>query len=73
MKSLVGIIEEMGNPFMEQTEDLLILDTRDILDTSVGEAVRKVEALGKEQYQLFVDERLSKCEKPITDVIPKTS
>ena len=29
----------MENPFMEQSEDLLILDTRDILDPSVGKAV----------------------------------
>ena len=39
VRSLVGIIEEMGNPFMGQSENLLILDIRDILDTSVGEAV----------------------------------
>ena len=32
VKSLVGVIEEKGNPFMEQSEDLLILDTRDIMD-----------------------------------------
>ena len=71
VKCLVDVIEEMGNPFMEQSEDLLALDTRDILHTSVGDAVRKAEALGKEQYQKFVDERLVKCEKPITDVISK--
>ena len=56
---------------MEQTEDLLVLDTRDILHISIGEAIRKVETLGEEQYQNFVDERLIKCEKPITDVISK--
>ena len=39
VKSLVGVIEEMGNTFMEQNEDLLILDTRDIMDISVGEAL----------------------------------
>ncbi|CAC5375591.1 unnamed protein product [Mytilus coruscus] len=31
------ILEEMGNPFMEQSDDLLILDTRDIVDTRVAE------------------------------------
>ena len=33
---------------MEQGEDLLVLDTRDILDTSVVEAVRKAKVLGQE-------------------------
>lgn len=35
VKSLVAVIEEMGNPFFEQSQDLLVLDTRDILDPSV--------------------------------------
>ena len=39
LKSLVGVIEEMLNLFMEQSEDLLIVNTRDIMDISVGEAL----------------------------------
>ena len=31
VKSLVAVIEEMVNPFMEESDDLLVLDTRDIL------------------------------------------
>ena len=37
VKSLVAVIEEIGNPFLEQTQNLLALDTRYILDPSVGE------------------------------------
>ena len=71
MKSLVAVIEEIGNPFLEQSQNLLVLDTRYILDPSVGESVRKAEKLGEKQYHNFVEERLIKCEKPISDVIPK--
>ena len=71
VKSLVAVIEEMGNPFLEQSQDLLVLDTRDILDQSVGESLRKAEELGEKQYHNFVDERLVKREVPITDVIHK--
>ena len=39
VKSLVAVFEEMGNPFLEQSEDLLVLDTKDILDPSVAETV----------------------------------
>ena len=39
----------MGNPFMEQSEDFLILDTRDIMDISVREALQKAEALREER------------------------
>ena len=54
VKSLVAVFEEMGNPFLEQSEDLLVLDSKDILDASVAEAVRMAETLGVEQYQQFV-------------------
>ena len=48
VKSLVGVIEEMGNPFMEQSEVFLILDTRDA-NISIGEALlRKAEPLGED-------------------------
>jgi len=57
--------------FLEQSQDLLILDTRDILYTSVGESVRKAEEPGEKQYHNLVDERLVKCKVSITDVIPK--
>ena len=50
VKSLVAVIEEMGNSFLEQSQDLLVLDTRDILDPSVGESVRKAEELNEKQY-----------------------
>ena len=48
-ESLSAVIEEMGNPFLEKRNDLSVLDTRDIVDTSVGETVWKAEALGVEQ------------------------
>ena len=49
----------MGNPFQEQSSDLLILDTHDIVDSRVAETIRSViETLGKEQYRQFVTEVL---------------
>ena len=54
MKSLVAVIEEMGNSFLEQSHDLLVLDTKDILDPSVGESVRKAEKLGEKQYHTLL-------------------
>jgi hypothetical protein len=63
VRSLTAVIGEMGNPFLEESQDLLVLDTRDIMDTSVAEAVRKAETIGKEQYDTFVEERLVRSAK----------
>ena len=43
--------------------DPLVLDTRDITDSSVVEAVRNIEEIGKTKFDEFVTERLEqrKC------------
>ena len=64
-------IEEMGNPFADQTGDLFVLDTRDIADSKVVETVRTVRQLGKDQYQQFVTKRLQERTTPLFDTIQK--
>ena len=51
LSSPIAVFIEMGNPFLEKGQDLLVLDTKDIMNISVGETVRKAEALGEEQYK----------------------
>ena len=71
VRSLTAVIEEMGNPFLEESQDLLVLDSKIIMSSSVADTVRKVESLGAEQYKTFVEERLEQQTKPITDTLPK--
>ena len=49
-----------GNPFLESSTDLLVLDTRDIADKAVVDTLYKIEELGLKQYNNFVKERLLK-------------
>ena len=60
VKNLCSTIEEMGNPFRESSEDLLVLDIRDILDPSVAVTIKNIVKNGKQQYETFVKERLEK-------------
>ena len=60
----------MGNPFLEESNDLLVIDTKYIMESVAG-TVRKVETIGQEQYSKFVDERLSKWVTPVSDPLPK--
>ena len=41
--SLGYVMEELGNPFEEESEDLLVLDSNDIADPSAVEAVKNTE------------------------------
>ncbi|ELU07992.1 hypothetical protein CAPTEDRAFT_216620 [Capitella teleta] len=69
VKALTSVLMEIGNPFNEDTEDLFVLDTKEIVVLS--ETVKNIGTLGKQQYLTFVKERFEERTKAITDVIPK--
>ena len=43
--SLTQVISELGNPFLEDSDELLALDTQNVMDESVVSTVQKVESL----------------------------
>ncbi len=51
--ALVETIEDMGNPFLDDTPELLSLDNRHIIDESVADSIRSIEALGKEKFREY--------------------
>jgi len=57
------------NSFADQTGNLFVLDTRDIVDSKVVEKITTVEQLTKDQYQRFVTERLREKTQPLFDTI----
>ena len=73
LKSLANTIEEMINPFTENSSDLLVLDNRDLTDPAVINTVRKIETLGQGQYDTYVSDRLVNQTKPISTSIKKNN
>ena len=73
VQALVEVIEDLGNPFMEASGDLLVLDTRDIADPAVVTTVRGIEKKGHDQYDSFVTDRLVERTSPVSDTISKNS
>ena len=43
------------------------------MDSSVVQTLKTAETIGQAQYDAFVQERLVLCEKPLTDIIPKSN
>ena len=68
-KSLVEVIEETGNPFLEESKDLLVHNTRNIADTAVVSSACHAEETGKNKYQTYVNDRLLERSIPISDHI----
>jgi len=71
VRSLVSVIEELGNPFLEETTDIVVLDTKDIASSSVIHSVQNVQKVGKEALESFVQERLIERKKPLNDVLSR--
>ena len=68
-RKVVNIMEELGNPFEEESEDLLVIDSKDIADASTVKAVKKAQKVGQQQFQTFTKECLVERTKPIDDTM----
>ncbi|KAK3097011.1 hypothetical protein FSP39_005574 [Pinctada imbricata] len=66
---LCDAICESGNPFTDESSDLLVLGSRDILPSNVVDTVDKIYLEGEKQYNAFVEERFRKREKSLYDPI----
>ena len=71
VEGVVTAMEEMGTPFSDASDDLYALDTKVEMPAPVVESIKTAEALGKRQYQKFVDERLNDNIRTFYDTIQK--
>ena len=55
MKSLTGVLREMGNPFQEESSDLLALDNKNVSDPALAKTVTSHHQRGKDQFQAFME------------------
>ena len=51
--SLIHVIEDFRNPFMDNGPELVVLNTRDCVSDEAASSVRQAEVLGKLQYDEF--------------------
>lgn len=73
VRALVNVIEDLGNPFMEWSGDLLVLDTRDIAEPAVVATVRGIQKIGQDQYDSYVTDRLVDRTSPVSYPISKNN
>ena len=64
-------MEDLGNPFMEESKELLVLDTKDIAYPEALKTLCEIEIVGKQQSDTFVKECLVERTKSWYDPIKK--
>ena len=69
--TLVSSNSEMGNPFIDPSRDLLILDTRVVAGCTIVESVQTIEKIGQQRCDSFYQDRLIARTKHLHDTITK--
>jgi len=66
---MITVMEDFGNPFEEDSQDLLVLNTKGIAPYGAVDALCHAHKVGQVQFDNFVRERLVERTKPIEDGI----
>ena len=70
VQSMVNVTEDFGNPFQEESPDLLVLDTKEIAPPAALDALRRAHEVGQLHFDNFVREwPVERITKPLEDAI----
>ena len=69
VQALLAAFEDLGNPFEEDSQDFLVLDTKEIANPAVVETVRTAKQIGKQQFDTYVNDFFLEQTKRIDDAI----
>ena len=73
VNSLLATFSELGNPFLECSEELLTLDTKAIMNESAVKSILSAKQLGIQQHEAFVTDRIINSKLPITDTLTRNN
>lgn len=71
VRDLRNVITEMGDPFMEDSSDLITLDTKNIMDDTAVDRLHSIQDIGQAQYASFKDDVLHTGRKSISEPISR--
>ena len=69
---MLATFEDMGNPFLEDSGDMPIVDTKVVTNKDAIRTVHAAEDIGQRQFSAFVEDRIkSASNKPLSDIVSK--
>ena len=71
--SFMRVVEEMGNPFLVKSNELVALDTQCVMEQAVVDSLFKIKEIGEELYKSYVKERLESTTVPLSDTIKRNN
>ena len=71
VKSLLPALKDVGNPFADDSNNLLDLETKIFVPEMIAQILHKLENVGEKQFQDFIEQRVWKRSGPLSDTISK--
>ena len=69
VKLMFLAVNELGNPFINDSGDLYAIDTKKVANQSAVSALRQVQDIGMKQFEEYLKARFWTQVTPITDTI----
>jgi hypothetical protein len=73
VKRMYDALADLGNPFLDDSDDLYALDTKLVPGPEAIKHLQTVEAIGIAQFKLYMDTRILNNNIPISDTITKNN
>ncbi len=73
VKDLSAVLRKRGNPFLDNSDELVTLGTRDIVEPQACLSVIQCHDIGKALHANYVKTRIEKAEVPILDIISRNN
>ena len=69
---MLAIFEGMGNPFLEDSGDMLTLDTKVVINKDAIRTVHTIEESSQRQFSEFVEDTMKRAsKKPLSGIVSK--
>ena len=69
----IKVVEQLGYPFVATGQELIVLDTHNLMEHAVANSLSQIREAGKNLHAAYVVERLDKASVPISDTIKRNN
>ena len=68
---LMNVLRDRGNPFLETGQELVTIDTHEVMEQPVTISLSQIEEVGQSLHANYVENRLNKASTSISDTITR--
>ena len=67
------MVEQLGNPFLATSQELVALDTQDVMEQAVATSLSQIRETDQALHAANTMERLEKASTPVSDTITRNN